>query len=541
MKALNRRTWLKTMAPAMLLATVVIALYGPFLGNPFVFDDISFFDVSHPQYLTLSSALSLRWLPYASFEWTRYVTGDALPWLRIGNLCLHAGNGYLLYYFVIRLWQATGIHRNGETQNDRLSANTMAWAAALWFVASPAAVYGAGYLVQRTILMATLFSLAAAVLFLHGLQMQKQRWFAASIVAYFLAVMSKEHAIMVPAVLFSMVALLRTPSWTLARQLAPVFAGYAAVGAFVVYQVSAGHVIAHAYEPNSTAMLEGIDPRNHYLLSVMTQGHLFFQYLWLWLVPDPTWMAADVRADFANRFWMWPQTAGFAVFVTYGFGATALLLRRRRPGLLGFAMLAPWLLFATELATVRIQENFVIYRSYLWMPWLASALPLAFQCVPRRIAAAAIAGALMVLMALSWQRLQTFADPARLWDESLKRAQRSVRPIGLGRIYHNRGVAYLDAQRFDDAIRDFDQGIRYLPTYSALYNDRAVAFLLTQRYVPALRDYDMAIRFNPNYYNPYLGRAKVHEALGHTNEALRDYATACRLGVDEVCAARANQ
>ena len=44
-----------------------------------------------------------------------------------------------------------------------------------------------------------------------------------------------------------------------------------------------------------------------------------------------------------------------------------LIWRGGRLGLLGFALLAPWLLFATELSAVRIQEQFVLYRSYLWM------------------------------------------------------------------------------------------------------------------------------------------------------------------------------
>ncbi|EFK97765.1 hypothetical protein LDC_0180 [sediment metagenome] len=76
----------------------------------------------------------------------------------------------------------------------------MSLLAALVFVMHPVAVYGAAYLIQRTILLATLFSLLSWLCVLRGLEERKPLWLWLSVLCYVDAVLSKEHAVMVPAV-----------------------------------------------------------------------------------------------------------------------------------------------------------------------------------------------------------------------------------------------------------------------------------------------------------------------------------------------------
>lgn len=530
---LKKTAWPLYLLMVGVVATVVV-LYGCFFDNPLVFDDLGFFGTAHPDYLNPRHGLTLRWLAYASLEWMRPEDGESLVWLRAGNLALHLANGILLGVFVYRLFVSLQ-----EDAHGKLFVLAV-WGSA-WFLLNPAATYGVAYLVQRTILMATLFSLVTALLFLEGVRRNQLRWMWAGVASYALACLSKEHAVMLPAVILALLVLLQRtrhlqqPGGLQLRQIAPVFIGFAVVGMFIVFQSASGNVIAHAYEPNGVRMLQGIDPRLYHPLSIMTQGHLFWNYIGLWLVPDPAWMAIDIREDFAPRIFTWPHSVGFAGFLLYGVGAVWLLLKREQWRLLGFALLCPWMMFATELATVRIQEIFVIYRSYLWMPWLAIALVMFLRFLALRHVVALMLVVLTLMAGLTWQRLTVLSDPLVLWDESWQRAQRAKHPQGLGRILHNRGLAYLNTGRHSEAIADFSRGIGYLPTYSALYNDRAVAYLQTGQYALALRDYHIAIQLDSSYYNPFLGRAKVFEALGEMERARRDYAVACRLGVDEVC------
>jgi protein O-mannosyl-transferase len=518
--------------PLVALAAAVFALYGRSLGNPIVFDDHGFFLVSQTDYLGIIFNFRVRWLPYATFEWTRYFFGHDVFWYRLGNIVLHALNGFLLFLLLRRLF---ALVLAGE--GDAARTPWIAFFGALIFVLHPAAVYGVAYLIQRTILMATLFALLSLLLFVQGLERRNRALLWSSALAYLFAGLSKEHAILLPAVTLAMLLLLRPPRLSLFKEFASTLLLYAGAGAFIVYQVKAGNFIATAYEENSGPMLDllGVDPSLFWPLSVITQSFLYFKYLLLWLLPDPSAMAIDMRMDFATQLWKWPETAGFFGFLLYGLGAFWLLLKRGRAGLLGFALLAPWLLFSVELSTVRIQEVFVIYRSYLWMPLLAAALPFLLQ----RFSSRTLLVVLIVMTGLfavpAVDRLATFADPVLLWEDAMRLAKQRPHATTLGRIHHNRGLAYLNKQRYEEAIRDFNQGLQYLPQHSLIYNDRAVAYLETGRYMDALNDFDSAIRYDRRYYNPYLGRAKTYEALGNIEAARKDYEISCSFGVTEAC------
>ena len=530
---------------AAMLAIAAAALYGNFLSSPLVLDDLVLRELRRPEYVQTILGISLRWLPYASIEWTRDLLGEDLLWLRLGNLALHIANTLLLFLFLRRLFESVLPEETCTTASagGGLSLSWLAFSGAMLFALHPAAVYGVAYLIQRTILMATLFSLLTWILFLEGLMRNQRRWLWASALAYLLAVFSKEHAIMAPAVALALLLLVRKPDKQLFAQVWPVFLLYAATAAFIMFPIKSYGVIGNAYEPDGVNMLvmKHIDPRNSYPLSVLTQGYLYFKYLSLWIVPNPAWMSIDMLQRFAPRLWTWPETAGLITFVLYPLAAMRLLWQRGRNGLLGFALLSPWLLFAPELSTVRIQEIFVIYRSYLWMPCIFAALPFLFQKLTARRSVIVLAAIILALVPASWNRLTSFSDPLLLWSDALALARDKNDAPKLGRIYHNLGLAYSNKQRYEEAIPDFTEGIKLLPRYSSIYNDRGVAYLLTGRYREALKDYNVAIRLDPNYYNPYLGRAKVFEALGNQEAARWDYMRSCKLGVQEVCGKGAEQ
>lgn len=523
----------------VLLVMAVAALYGNFLSSPLVLDDLVLREFSRPGHLTTILGLQLRWLPYASIEWTRALVADELHWLRLGNLALHIANTSLLFLFLGRLFASVLPEETGVPASGRrgLPLSWLAFSGALLFALNPAAVYGVAYLIQRSILMATLFSLATWVLFLEGLIRNQRGWLWASALAYALAVFSKEHAVMAPAVTLALLLLLRGPDKRLLAQVWPIFLLYAATAVFIVLPIKSHGIIGSAYEPDGLRLLatQHVDARNSYPLAVLTQGYLYFKYLLLWIMPNPAWMSIDMVERFAPRLWAWPETAGLIAFVLYPLAALRLLWQRGRVGLLGFALLAPWLMFATELSTVRIQEIFVLYRSYLWMPCIFASLPFLLHKLSARHSAIVLGAIVLALVPASWNQLTRFADPLLLWSDALALARDKHNPVKLGRIYHNRGMAYLDKPRYEDAIRDFTEGIRLLPTHNLLYNDRAVAYLMTRRYREALKDYNVAILLDPNYYRSYWGRAKVFDALGDPAAAREDYARTCALGLQEVC------
>lgn len=517
-------------------------LYSQFFWNPVVFDDIHFFDGSvHEQYLGKVFSFDLRWLPYATFEWTRALLGLELIWFRLGNLVLHLATTVTLFLFLRRLFERV-LPFNDES-SVTLSPHWLAFFGALIFALHPVSVYAVAYLIQRSTLMATLFALLTWRLFLEGAIRENSGWLLASAATYFLAVLSKEHAIMTPAVTIALLLLVNNRSIRQRLMLIwPTFVLYGLIGGFVVFQVKASHILGHAYEPIAANYMSLLGPdfdnQLAYPLSMLTQCFLFFKYLWVWIAPSPAWMSVDMPQAFAKSLWSWPESVGFIGFIIYPILAIRLLLQRGINGLLGFALLCPWLLFATELSTIRIQESFVLYRSYLWMAGAFAALPFLCQKLSAKQAAIILAMVALLLMPLSWLRLTTFSHPLLLWDDAAQRIENmeEKRP-GSDRIFYNRGRELIGAKHYAEAIEDFSKVIESKGLYVGYaYQNRGTAYLGGGKYLLALSDFNRAIELVPtDKAKLFMGKARTLEELNDSPAAMQAYKQACLLGISTAC------
>jgi hypothetical protein len=530
----------------LLLATVV--LYARSLSAPFTFDDFTFFTSAEAlsQYGHTYFNFDRRWLPYSSLGWTVRGFGLDLFWLRLGNVLLHAANAIALFFLLRRLFQVT----LADTANS--TPPSLAWLAflgALIFALHPISVYGVAYLIERSILMATLFVLLMLLFYLEGILPAPRppegrvsggvpftgvggwRWMLAAALCYFAAVYSKEHSITAPGVALAMTFLVRKPSAALFKQIAPYFLLTALIAVTILLSVKG--VLGELYEPRALVMLDRIglsDLPNVHWLSILTQSALFFKYLGLWLVPDPAWMSVDMRESFAVSFFSWPHTLGMAAFLAYPCAAVWLLLKQGRLGLLGFALLFPWILFLTEWSVIRIQEPFVLYRSYLWMPGLFAALPVLFNVLSPRRTFILLAAFCLLLVPLTLNRMNTFSSPFLLWDDAEKLVRNKPDAHGVERIYTNRGNKFFQLKRYEEAIADFDKAIAAYQKNDLVYGSRAKAKYFLGRYQEALRDYDQAIAINPNSKRSYFDRAMTYRALGDFAAAQQDFNKSCALG-----------
>jgi hypothetical protein len=533
-----------------LIVASTCVLYGGFLWNPIVFDDFNLFGRGTLPRGLGQFSLSPRWLAYASFQWTQSAFGGNVAWYRIGNLAIHGGNALLLAVFAYRLFPAAVASDVEAARYDvAAQSSSLFWIAvcsAMAFALHPAAVYGVAYLIQRTTLVATFFVLLMWLLFLAGVTRQKGGgvYLAASAAAYAAAILGKEHAVMAPAATLAILFLIRPVARWPFRQLIPTFLVYAAIAVWTVLQAKSGNLIAQAYEPRGVDMLtllstadKGFDPELAYPLSIMTQALLFFKYLWIWIIPSPAWMSIDMFEPFATRLGSWPHVVGTLMFLVYPVAAMVLLARRGRVGLCGFAMLCPWLMFATELSTVRIQESFVLYRSYLWLPGAFTAIPALFWHVPPRRAAVLAIAVLSCLAVVAWGRLETFTSPLMLWNDAARLIKGKDQRPGVDRVYHNRGLQLAMLGYPEEALADLDKAIDLNPRHLLAYNDRGATYLSQKRYAKAVEDFSRAIAIEPKFQRAYVGRALAFDGAGNRSAALKDLATLCGLGYAKACGA----
>ena len=519
----------RTVLLVVLLLVVVLVLYGQFLWNPLVFDDLPLFteNMEGKQHVTSLqfSLLEPRSLPYATLAWSVAGFGLDLIYFRLENLALHAAVALALFFFFAQLFAVVMVDRNKAGWDTHLTA----FFAAMIFVLHPVATYAVGYLVQRTIIMATLFSLLALLVYMHGSVRQKPFWLWLSVAFYYLAVLSKEHAIMLPAALLALTMLLHDDWRIKIKQRWGIFVSMAGIALFVILTRKA--LLGSMYEHNALEMLEtlpGVDTQLSFPFSVLTQSWLFFKYIGLWLIPNTAWMSIDVREPFAQSL-LSVYLIACVGFVIWGVGAFCLLLKRGWFGLLGFALLFPWLMFFTELSTVRVQEPFVLYRSYLWMVGLCSVIPLLFFWARARLAIVSLSLICVLMMFLAWDRLTTFSHPLLLWDDAVRLVEGKPFLPGMERIYHNRATALSRTKLKHEALADFDMAIRMKPNNNYAYNDRGALYYDLQRYAEALNDFNSAIAMFPAYANTYQGRGMVYQALGDLTRAREDYKKSCEL------------
>ena len=490
----------------LVLCLATVGLYAPFASNAIVFDDHGFFSNQHVFYYAQHPELSFiftRIFPNALTGFVHVLSGADMTWNRYLNIALHGLVVIALYCFLnralARAWAGEALRRG------------VVLAACGWVVLNPMAVYATGYLAQRTIVLATLFGLVSATLYLRAqLQERNVDLFSAALLAY-LSVMSKEHAILLPAAAVLLTPLVADWSKATLRRAAGYFLLTLPGAVWAVFhrgvqdalvsgaEVYAGEVLSQFARPGYLESSFGL-----WLMGAGTQLLLFWKYLFLWWVPNPGWMSADMRVDF-EALWSGPYgIMGAALSVAVVLAAAAYWLRTRGQGRLGAlsaALLFAVGLFAIEFTTLRVQEPFVLYRSFLWMPAYALLFALGLGwgsewaarhgvLAGRTFWVVVLAGGL-ALFPLAQDRLRSFSSEEALWQDALEKLPRPDVP-GADRIYYNlAGEAY---KRKD--------------------------------YAQALRRSEQVIAQNPQAFHGYLAQGTSLLALGEIDAAERAFAEA---------------
>jgi protein O-mannosyl-transferase len=457
-----------------LVAALASALYVPYLSNPAVFDDIVFYSgLRFSEYALSPFGAGVRFPAYFTLAWVETYWGR-IEAHRVLGLLLHLGCGAMLYALL------------RELRLSRLPA----LACAACFVVHPAAVYAAGYLIQRTIVLATLFGLASLLLFVRGLREARLGLAIVAALAYAVAVLSKEHAIMVPAVALAALPLV-TPSRGFALRYAGLYAALCVPAALLVVLFARG-VIGTPYEGHFATVTAEVAASqgtatvaSPWIGSALAQAALFFRYVLAWLVPQTSTMAIDIKVEFA-RLWA-PAIAAPAVagFLAWGLAGAALVWRSPRFALAGFGMLYAWLLYLPEFAVLRYQEPFVLYRSYLWAPGILLPVAVALGRLPPRLLPALVVAMALFLAIQARDRLETFSSSLALWEDAAAKLPAHAVP-GAWRTYYMLGREYLYAERPARAVQVVERCMALYPDSADCQFGRAAIHMHREEFEPAL-------------------------------------------------------
>jgi len=515
-----------------LVAAALLIIYLPGLGNGLVFDDGYLADGE--LFADYRSALEMRarWLSYGSFVWVQSVFGEGWWKQRVFNLLLHGA-------VVIGLW---GLYRRlltaidppelelplGAAPEARVPGayqDSPALALAIAFFAlNPVAVYAVGYLIQRSIVMATLFVVLGLYFFVRAAAERRPALHALAFVCYALAVLSKEHALLAPLAAVPLYVLVARPSRHQMAAIALIGLAIVAV-AGAVLSVRYGEVLGRSFDEYSGIYLRQLSQlnaqaaENAFALSLLNQAYLFFHYGLRWMLPVSEWMSINLRPPFPVSFATFPHVLGVVGYAGVLAGGSWLLLRFRDwRALVGVSLLVPSLLFATEFATVWVQDPFVLYRSYLWAIGLPGLVFVALHGPSVRVV---VAIGLVLGLVLTWQaldRVWSLATPERAWSDAIRKLPNDERSVGRWFPYLNRGAYYVERGQFQLAMRDFEASASLGDAGMGRFNTASL-LAAENKHEQALRALDEAEKQGYALYNLPFQRGLSLMALGRNAEA----------------------
>ncbi|AEG94841.1 tetratricopeptide repeat protein [Ramlibacter tataouinensis] len=507
-----------------LLIAIGFAVYGLYLNNPLIFDDVNLF---HSEWLARAAIapweLGSRGLPYFTLGWVETQFGS-LPAHRLVGLAIHILVAFQLYRLLEELLQAD----RGLSPGTALAGTgdgIVAALVALAFVAHPVAVYGAAYLVQRTTVLAALFTLLCLRCLLQGIRGEQSTASAAIRAAGWasLAILSKEHAIVMPFAALALLVFVNGKPMSFLKLMGSFLA--LCLPAMMLAMRRSSHAFGRAHEPGLQELGKEVwglpslaGPYQTWLFSASTQAELYLRYAGQWLFPDTRQMSIDLRVDFLRDWNHSSAWLALSLFAAVPVTALVLAMWTRRCKLLAFSLSFTAGLFVVELATVRLQEPFVLYRSYLWAVGYAALAAAGLRHLNRKALLLAFAAIIPVLSIQSADRLESMRSRLALWEDAAEKLPK-LEIAGAARIFFNRGRARFFAGDVIGAKSDIDQAIRLNPTHGPYRISRAVTLLRMGQPTDALDELDIARQSIPQSADLYYTRFLALTALERTTEA----------------------
>jgi tetratricopeptide (TPR) repeat protein len=522
------RSFLGHVVVAAALGALTLGLYASTADFPFVFDDLNNIrDNPHIRVERLSwdalwqaatRGYTKRPVAYVSFALSHRVGGLEPAAYRWVNIAIHAVCGWLVYLLALQL---LALHGRLSGQSPPNSSSKTRVAAALLtaaiFVAHPLQTQAVTYVVQRMAGLSALFSLVSLLCWLAGRMRAggRRRWFwAAAFASWLLALLSKENAATLPAVVLLI-------EWFLLRDLDPAWlrrhAGAIGAAAAVVVALGVAYLAiwtdAHGWERYGFTPVE----------RMLTELRVLWRYLALVALPLPSWQNLGHEVAISRSLLDPPTTlvagAGLALLFA-GLVATA---RRRR--LVAFCGLWFFVNLAIESTFLPIA---LMYEHRLYLPLVGPALLVShvlFGFRPRVAPWAVAAGvALVALLAVGTaSRNQVWRDEITLWSDVVSKSPRDVRA------WNNLGQAHEQLGRFEAAEQAFSEAVRLDPEYPRARANLGIALQRLGRIDEALEAYGAALLLEPDIATTWSNRGSAYLALRRWDEARDDYQEALRL------------
>lgn len=507
----------------VLIPLVALIGYFPTLRAPFIYDDKSLIvenesikSLAHPERFFIErKSFSAKndfiiYRPLATLSFAlNYALGKFNPMgYHLVNLLLHAINGILLFY-LLRL----------ILKNSLLSL-----IAALLFVCHPLQTEAISWISGRCNGLFLLFYLLSFICFVRWRQGERaMTGYFISLAGYALALLSKEMAVLLPAVLLVYDYHFLPRNTVSIKKQIKIYLPFLFIA--VAYLLIRYNVLGRTSQTGYWG--GGIFP------TVLTMSKaVVFWYLQLAFLPVRLSVDHLVPLSFSIREpWV---LISFLVILGIAIG-TMLLYKRNR--YLSFGVFWFFLNFLPVSNLIPLQA--IAAERFLYLPIIGFLIVLVWGIhrlvtnhAPPNLNRPALLtifpGLLVFYSAVSIHRNFQWADEYAFWSSTLKVSPCSVPAhINLGLWYHEKG-------EYDKAVEEYLIAIKYDPNRAIAHSNLGDTYQKKGLYAEAIREYVIAAGITPDLFEAYNNSGNAYKRQGNFAQAIEQYKKAIEVRPDYV-------
>lgn len=380
----------------------------------------------------------------------------------------------------------------------------VAFITAVLFGIHPLRVESVAWISERKDVLYAFFFLASAIAYSYYVKRgRKSKYYYLSLILFLPALLSKAMAVTLPLALLLIDYLLcRKPDKEMFIEKIPFFVFSLAFGIVCTFSQNLSKCTGQASLSVIYNLIFAGNNITFYLNKIFWPGHLcsFYDYYKEKAI-FPFFSLLFLLLIFLNR------SSRKIVF-----GAALFLI--------GILTVIPLAIVAdryTYIASIGI--CYIVGEGFVWL----YKKPSGYIRAARIFLVAMLIAVVSVLTLLTWQRCAAWKDGVSLWNDVFHSYP------GNFRARFNRGAAYMNEEKYNEAIADFTEAIELAPNAAYIYRARADTYRKINSFEKAINDYNKAIVLEPDKAQAYFGRGCAYDGKGDIYKAIRDYTKAVEI------------
>ena len=471
--------------------------YDFILNNRFI-KDWSFFPKFFSESIVAGSGLlSDYWRPALLFvfslEWRLF--GDWAAGWHFVNASFHVADAILLFFILSKI----------------LKKRWMPLFAALIFLAHPLQTEAVTYVNSLGDSLSVFFIFLGILFFLKykfsGRPQFSSGYYWFSLGAYVFALMSKETAVIMPALIFLIDFLFLNPVLDLKEKFKSALKS---IWPFIV--IAGVYILLRATVLNFRNSFNLYDEENFFTSNFYFRLFTFFRILTVYfgLLFWPLNLHMERSVEVAT--FLFSPSVIFGAVIFFGLLAMAFAKFRRSP-ILSFGIFWFFIgLFPTS--NVFVPINGLLYEHWLYLPligiflvlvWLGTSFAEKYPGLAPKTAGLGIFTVFLVFLSvLTVDRNGNWRDPITFYEQTLKYAPDSYRVI------NNLGMAYADKGERENAEITYKKAIILDPSNAVAYHNLGNTYRETGKKDAAMENWQIAVKLDPKFVFSYRAMADTY-------------------------------